>query len=141
MNFRRFISVLMPMRLLLPLALLGLLAAGCRGGAGMPSASAQQPALVAIPTAEPGQLACMDALMTGVLAADAEAGLVVHAPDGTSVVVVWPNGWAAVDQDGMRVLLNDRGDPIARVGDHVQIGGGQGNDGRWYTCGEVTRAP
>jgi hypothetical protein len=127
----------MAMRLIPSIALVALMAAGCQSGAGMPSV----PALVAIPTAEPGQLACMDALMTGVLAADAEAGLVVEAPDGTSVVVVWPNGWAAVDQDGMRVLLNDRGDPIARVGDHVGIGGGQGNDGRWYTCGEVTRAP
>jgi hypothetical protein len=99
--------------------------------------------LVAIPTAEPptGQMACMDALMTGVLAADLEAGIVVEAPDGTSIVVVWPHGWAAVDQDGVRILLNDRGDPIARVGDHVEVGGGQGPDGRWYTCGEVRRAP
>ena len=131
----------MAMRLPPRLALVVVVAAGCQSAAS--SASSQQPALVAIPTSEPmgeGD-ACMDALMTGVLAADRDASVVVQAPDGTSIVVVWPHGWAAVDQDGMRILVNDRRDPIARVGDHVEIGGGQGPDGRWYTCGEVTRAP
>ena len=99
--------------------------------------------LVAVPTAEPPgpNAACMDALLSGTLAADQAAGLVVQAADGSRTVVVWPNGWVAVDQDGTRTLLDDRGDPIARVGDRVEIGGGQGAQGRWYTCGEVTRVP
>jgi hypothetical protein len=140
-HLARVDDVLMPMRLLLSVVLVAFVVAACQAG-GAPAQTAG-PALVAIPTAEPmgARDGCMDALMTGVLAADPDVGLVVEAPDGTSVVVVWPNGWAAVDQDGMRLLLNDGGDPIARVGDHVQIGGGHGGDGRWYTCGEVTVAP
>jgi hypothetical protein len=97
--------------------------------------------LVAIPTAEPasGQLACMDALLTGRLVADEDAGVVIQAPDGTTTVVVWPHGWVAVDEDSRRVVLNDRGDPVAQVGDQVAIGGGLGAGDRWFTCGEVTR--
>ncbi len=128
------------MRLLPVLALAVLLvAAACQAPAPTPGG----PSLVAVPTAEPAgpNAGCMDALLTGVLAADDEAGVVVEATDGTTILVVWPHGWAAVDQDGMRILLNDRGDPVAQVGDHVEIGGGQGGDGRYYTCGEVTRVP
>jgi hypothetical protein len=120
-------------------ALVMLAVVGCQAAGPTPS----PPTLVAIPTAEPLRPGdgCMDALMSGVLAADPQMGLAVQAPDGAAIVVVWPHGWAAVDQDGMRILVNDRGAPVARVGDHVEIGGGQGPDGRWYTCGEVTRVP
>ena len=83
----------------------------------------------------------MDALLSGLLAADEAAGLVVQAADGSRTVVVWPHGWVAVDEGGERTLLDHRGQPIARVGDHVEIGGGQGGEGRWYTCGEVSRVP
>jgi hypothetical protein len=123
---------------LLAVALLALLTA-CQAAAPTP----EPPTLVAIPTAEPpgDGVACMDALLTGQLVADEDAGIVLQPTDGPPVLVIWPHGWAAVDQDGMRILLNDHGDPIARVGDHVSIGGGQGGDGRWHTCGEVTLLP
>ena len=65
--------------------------------------------------------------------------MAIQAADGTTIVVVWPNGWVAVDQDDQRVVVNDRGDPVAQVGDQVAIGGGLGAGDRWYTCGEVTR--
>jgi hypothetical protein len=127
------------MRRWLSLAFVALVAAGCQAAA--PSPSDEQPVVVAIPTAEPaaGQLACMDALYSGVLVADEDMGVAVEAADGTTIVVVWPHGWAAVDEDGARVVVNERGDPVAQVGDEVAIGGGQGPDGRWHTCGEVTR--
>jgi hypothetical protein len=100
-----------------------------------------EPRIVAIPTAAPpiGEVACMDALLTGFLIGDADAGVAVQAADGTTIVVVWPHGWVAVDQDDQRVVVNDQGDPVAEVGDQVAIGGGLGNGDRWYTCGEVTR--
>jgi hypothetical protein len=82
----------------------------------------------------------MDALLTGRLVADDDVGILVAAADGTRIVVVWPHGWVAVDADGLRTLLNDRGEPVARVGDEVGIGGGNGQDGRFYTCGEVAPA-
>jgi hypothetical protein len=124
-----------------PLFVLVILAGTTACQAALPTPA--EPSLVAIPTADPpvGQVACMDALLAGQLAADPDAGVVVQAADGSTILVVWPHGWAAVDQDGMRILLNDHGDPIARVGDRVEIGGGQGPDGRWHTCGEVTRLP
>jgi hypothetical protein len=126
------------MRQLLTAAILGLTITAC---AATPSPSTGAPALVAIPTAGPpvGQVACMDALLTGQLVADEDAGVAIQAADGATTVVVWPNGWVAVDQGGKRVVVNDRGDPVAQVGDQVAIGGGLGAGDRWYTCGEVTR--
>ena len=125
------------MRHLLTVAILGVAVTACAAAA--PSV---EPSVVAIPTAEPpaGEGACMDALLTGILVADEDAGVVVQAADGATIVVVWPNGWVAVDRDDQRVVLNDRGDPVAQVGDQVAIGGGLGAGDRWYTCGEVTRA-
>jgi hypothetical protein len=127
------------MRLITVLVLL-ILATACQATATPTSGG---PSLVPIPTDEPPgpNAGCMDALLTGRLVADAEVGIAVEAPDGTRIVVVWPHGWAAVDADGSRTLLNDRGEPVARVGDEVGIGGGNGQDGRFYTCGEVTRGP
>ncbi len=124
---------------LLPLLAVVLLATSCQAASSTPAG----PSLVAIPTAEPPgpNAGCMDALLTGQLVADDDVGIVVEADDGTRIVVVWPNGWAAVDADGSRTLLNDRGEPIARVGEQVGIGGGHGQDGRFYTCGEVSPAP
>ena len=126
------------MRQLLTVALLGLVASAC--AAAEPSEG--EPTLVAIPTAEPptGQLACMDALLTGRLVADEDAGVGIQAADGTTIVVVWPHGWVAVDQDNTRAVVNDRGDLVARVGDQVAIGGGLGAGDRWYTCGDVSHA-
>jgi hypothetical protein len=124
------------MRQLLTVAILGLVATACSAAA--PSES--EPVLVAIPTAEPqiGQVACMDALMSGRLVANEETGVAVHVTDRTTIVIVWPHGWVAVDYDGARVVVNERGDPVARVGEMVEIGGGFGAGDRWYTCGEVT---
>jgi len=124
------------MRQLLTAAILGLTVTACA-----PAPSDGNPVLVAIPTAEPpaGQMACMDALLTGRLVADEDTGVAIQAADGTTIVVVWPHGWAAVDQDNARVVVNDQGDPVAQVGEQVAIGGGLGAGDRWYTCGEVTR--
>ena len=132
-----------PMRALLVLSIAAALASGCRIGPGNAAATPEAPSLVAIPTAEPPgiQAGCMDALMTGQLVADEEAGLVVVAAGGPPVVVIWPHGWVAVDQDGMRILLNERGDPIARVGDHLQLAGGMVENDRWLACGEITPLP
>ena len=125
------------MRQLLTAAILGLTLTAYAAAA----PSNGEPVLVAIPTAEPptGPVACMDALLTGQLVADEDAGVAIQAADGARIVVVWPHGWAAVDQDNTRIVVNDQGDPVARVGDQVAIGGGLGAGDRWYTCGEVTR--
>ena len=34
----------------------------------------------------------MDALLTGQLVADEDAGVAIQAADGTTIVVVWPHG-------------------------------------------------
>jgi len=126
------------MRPLLTVTILGLIGTAC--SAAEPSVG--EPMLVAIPTAEPptGQNACMDALLTGRLVADEDTGVAIQAPDGSTIVVVWPHGWVAVDQDGARTLSNDHGEPVAQVGDQIAIGGGLGAGDRWYTCGEVSDA-
>jgi hypothetical protein len=124
------------MRHLLTVAIFGVAATACAA-----AAPSLEPSVVAIPTAEllAGEVACMDALLTGRLVADEETGVAVLAADGTTIVVVWPHGWAAVDEENRRVVLNDRADPVAQVGDQVAIGGGLGAGDRWFTCGEVTR--
>jgi hypothetical protein len=117
---------------------LALALVGC-GAAEAPSASptAQQIALRTQPPAGPNQ-ACMEALATGRLAADARAGLAIRA--GTDVIpVVWPNGYTAWLTDSGIVLLDATGRPIAREGDQVALGGGFGADGFWYPCdGQLT---
>ena len=139
----------MRVRLILCLVALVLITSSCQAAEPTPkqagsAGSSHAPTFVPIPTDEPvGEgFACMEALLQGQLVADDATGLAMQAPGGGErTVVVWPNGWVAIDEDGMRVLLNDHGEPIARVGDQIGIGGGQGGDGRWHTCGEVSRLP
>ena len=83
----------------------------------------------------------MQALLQGELVGDDATGLAMLGPGGERTIVVWANGWVAVDDGAIRILLNDHDEPVARVGDQIAIGGGQGGDGRWHTCGEVTRLP
>jgi hypothetical protein len=125
-----------PMRRLLPLAfLVGVTA--CQATPPPP-----EPVVVGIPTVGPriGEQGCRLRLNSGTLVADADTGLAVHAGD-ERIIVVWPLGWSALDQDGMRILLDDLGDPIARVGDLIAFGGAEGPGGRVRACGDIKRLP
>jgi hypothetical protein len=116
------------------------LLAGCAAGE-LPGS------VVAVPTQTPGPpldfgpQGCPAALLEGTLIPDDDFGFVVlHDDEGLPPnVVVWPNGWAALDVDGVRQLLDDGGNVVAREGDRVHAGGGWYPPNEWfYPCGEIT---
>ena len=94
------------------------------------------PPTVAIRTAPAGNLACMDALMSGTLARHAATGLGVTSADGQQMAVEWPFRYSARVVDGRIVLLDETGKAVAREGDKIQVGGGFGN-AVWHACAPV----
>ena len=84
------------------------------------------------PPAPPNQ-ACMGALLTGRLVLTPLSGIGVDG-GGETVAVAWPFGYSAISQAGVTVLLDHTRQPLARVGDQIQMGGGHGGDGFWYPC-------
>lgn len=71
---------------------------------------------------EPGN----QALLTGTLALDENRCVVLDdAPGGTWTYATWPAGYtAATDSNGQVILRDSDGDPVARSGDTVEMGGG-----------------
>ena len=88
----------------------------------------------------------MDALLTGVLAADQRWGIVVAQPGGGAATkVIWPFGYAGM-QDATGITLVDlaaNGAAVARVGDRVEVTGGflSGVDNAWFACDGVKVVP
>ena len=107
-------------------------------------AEAPPPAdLIAVPTSPPtgfqiGPQACPAALLDGQLVADEEFGFAVTHADGFTTPVTWPDGYVARAAD-RRELLDGSGRVVAREGDHVALGGGEGAVGPGFVvCGEFT---
>jgi len=104
--------------------------------------------LIAVPTSpqtgfQIGPQACPAALLEGELVADDEFGFAVTHADGFTSSVTWPHGYVARDAD-RRELLDGSGRVIAREGDHIALGGGEGAAGPGFVvCGdfEVTQVP
>jgi hypothetical protein len=122
---------------ILRLVLVALAAAGCTTPA---------PAdLIPVPTSAPlslvGPIACPAGLLEGELVADDEFGFVVAHADGFTSAVTWPHGYVARDAP-RRELLDDTGDVVARDGDHVALGGGEGSAGPGFVvCGQLDITP
>jgi hypothetical protein len=110
-------------------------------------AEAPPPAdLIAVPTSPPtglqvGTQACPAALLEGELVADEEFGFAVTHADGFTTAVTWPHGYVARVAE-RRELLDGSGRVIAREGDHVALGGGEGAVGPGFVvCGEFEVTP
>jgi hypothetical protein len=92
--------------------------------------------LVQVPTQRPepsGEPAlCMQALIQGTLARHAEYGLAIANGD-TTTPVMWPHGYVAREGAAGLELLDAAGAVVAREGDVVQLGGGEGG-GMWIAC-------
>jgi hypothetical protein len=101
--------------------------------------------LIPVPTSAPtgllGPTACPAALLEGELVADTEFGFVVAHADGFTSAVTWPHGYVARDAP-RRELLDDSGRVVAREGDLVALGGGEGSAGPGFVvCGQLDVTP
>lgn len=73
---------------------------------------------------KPGEPA-NQALLTGTLTLDENGCVVLDSPAGTRTYATWPSGYTATsDEDGQVTLLDSDGNPVARSGDTIQMGGG-----------------
>ena len=102
---------------------------------------ATTPMTITILTESQPAQACMDALLTGRLVPHTQTGLAVQARNGEIVRVMWPFGYSARFVDDQLRLLDASGSLVASVGETVEMGGGTGDAGLFYSCaGSVRRA-
>ena len=124
------------------LPLLAIVVVACGNGAG-PSSPGPTP--IALRTQEPvgseTPVGCPAALIEGVLVADEASGVALDDPAGFVRPIIWPHGYSG--RPGAPIAVVDAGgNVIARVGDHVRIGGGEiTGDGAWMACGGTTVVP
>jgi hypothetical protein len=97
------------------------------------------PVTIRTPAQEPQ--ACMDALMGGILAKQAQTGLGIADQDGAVIPVEWPFGYSARMEGAKIALMDASGVVVAREGDRIQVGGGMGPrpapNAVWFACGPV----
>jgi hypothetical protein len=79
----------------------------------------------------------MDALLGGKLTRNPQSGLGVTSRDGQDMIVEWPFGYTALDDEGRIALVDETGTVVAHEGDEITVGGGFGNQ-LWYACAPVT---
>jgi len=77
----------------------------------------------------------MDALAKGTLVPDPRSGLGFAGPDGVSNPVMWPFGYTARLVDNEIELYDADGAFVAREGDRIEMGGGNGANNLFYACG------
>ena len=76
---------------------------------------------------------CPPATIEGLLVADAIAGVALEEPNGRRRSVLWPFGYALRAGDPAP-LVNARSEVVARVGDVVELEGGEDAGGTWRVC-------
>jgi hypothetical protein len=79
---------------------------------------------------------CPLALVQGTLVASGE-NLEIDVPGGSTQLVHWPDGVSVGRSDGTLALIGFFGQVIAREGDYIEMGGGEGADGVFKGCGEI----
>lgn len=98
-----------------------------------PSSTPQSITLLTQPAPAQG---CDDALAQGTLVPDPRSGLALASGNGERTPVMWPFGYSARLVDGVIELVDSSGALVAREGDMVQMGGGFGASGLFYSCSD-----
>jgi hypothetical protein len=125
------------MKILLVSVMLATIGLACSPTGSQPAG----PTPIALRTQEPigseTPVGCPAALIEGTLVADHATGVALDDPAGFVRPVIWPHGYSG--RPGTPVAVVDAsGAVVARVGDRVQIGGGEiTNDGAWMACGGI----
>ena len=79
-------------------------------------------------------VACPTAVIRGTLEVlGADIGL--FATDSRHLLVIWPFGYSTREVDGQLSVVDPAGGVVARVGDSVEIPGGELRVGEWHACG------
>jgi hypothetical protein len=82
---------------------------------------------------------CPDALLAGTLQANAAAvGLSVRQDNGEVVSVAWPIGYGVGSGQNGEPVLTRLFVEVAKPGDRVSMGGGQGSSTDFQACGVVS---
>jgi hypothetical protein len=85
---------------------------------------------------------CHLALMSGSLERHPQTGLGIGTSEPEIMAVVWPFGYTARMDLATFVLVDEKGQIVAREHDRVNVGGGmgdeQGPNPMWHACGPVT---
>jgi len=105
------------------IALVVLVFAGCSGAA-TPAATSSDERIPITVESQPS-MACMQALITGILVPHAEWGMALQTP-GTGELMhpIFPFGYSAVRDGDRLALLDAEGRLVARTGQLVQSSGG-----------------
>ena len=79
---------------------------------------------------------CMSALVEGQLVTGTGPGVNLKKADGSVKDVIWPDGYTFSTGD-KRTVTDGQGTVVARVGDTVELGGGEsGPDNAWKVCSD-----
>lgn len=85
---------------------------------------------------------CATALLEGTLEADPSTGrLVVRTDDGHAVSVTWPIGYGIAGGANGETVLTRLFIQVARPGDRVSMGGGEGGSADFAACGVIGVTP
>jgi hypothetical protein len=75
----------------------------------------------------------MAALIEGDLTEDTRWGLALTEPTGNVREIVWPAGYSGRHGNPVQ-LIDDRGQVVASLGDHLELGGGENGQHVWIAC-------
>ena len=98
--------------------------------------AATLPASIRTAPAQPD--ACEMALLAGSLERHPQTGLGIRTSDVEITPVQWPFGYSARVELSTMLLLDEKGQVVAREHDRVQVGGGSGANNVWFACGGVS---
>jgi hypothetical protein len=69
----------------------------------------------------------MDALGNFTMQYDSSDNCLYAELDGQRTTFVWPFGYSGSSSDGVVTVFDARGEPVARTGEEIQLGGGGGD--------------